>query len=215
MHDTPPDSAPPQAPAPVDGHAQAAAAEPAALPPQAPEPPQPPELPETPELPAARSAAPAALAAPEAAAADDQPGSKPGAQGRKPRIDLDAVAAELKARFPALFGGAPKPIKLRIQADIQARAPEVFTRQALSLFLHRHTTSTLYLIALSQQPHRLDLDGQPAGEVAAEHRDAAALEVERRRAGRRGPAGAAAATAQSGTACWWCAGAGRATAPAA
>jgi sRNA-binding protein len=100
-------------------------------------------------------------------------------------MDAAACAAELKARFPALFGGAPKPIKLRIQADIQARAPGVFPRQALSAFLHRHTTSTLYLIALSQQPHRLDLDGQPAGEVSAEHRDAAAKEVERRRALRK------------------------------
>lgn len=100
-------------------------------------------------------------------------------------MDFAAVAAELKTRFPALFGGAAKPLKLQIQAEIQARAPGVFTRRALSAFLHRHTTSTNYLIALSREPQRLDLDGQPAGEVSAEHRDAAAHEVERRRALRK------------------------------
>jgi hypothetical protein len=33
----------------------------------------------------------------------------------------------LKALFPALFAGAPKPLKLRIQLDIQARAPGSFS----------------------------------------------------------------------------------------
>ncbi|MBN8511186.1 MAG: prop effector ProQ, partial [Burkholderiales bacterium] len=56
-----------------------------------------------------------------------------------PPADPDACAAALRARFPALFGGAPKPLKLRIQADIQARAPGVFTKAALSAFLRRHT----------------------------------------------------------------------------
>ena len=38
-----------------------------------------------------------------------------------------ACALELKQRFPALFSGAAKPLKLRIQVDIQERAPGVFT----------------------------------------------------------------------------------------
>jgi hypothetical protein len=86
--------------------------------------------------------------------------------------------------FPALFGtqGPPKPIKLRIQADIQQRAPGLFTRKALSIVLHRHTTSTPYLKALVAAPTRFDLDGAPAGEIADEHRQAAREEVERRRA---------------------------------
>lgn len=93
-----------------------------------------------------------------------------------------AVAKALAAHFPLLFG-APRalPLKLRIQADIQARAPGVFTKKALSIFLHRHTTSTAYLKALVGTPTRHDLDGQPAGEVAEEHRVAATAEVERRR----------------------------------
>jgi len=94
-----------------------------------------------------------------------------------------ACAAKLAELFPALFGpGAPRPLKLRVQADIQQRAPGVFTRKSLSIFLQRHTTGTAYLKALVNAPHRVDLDGLPAGEVADEHRQAAVVELERRRA---------------------------------
>jgi ProP effector len=88
----------------------------------------------------------------------------------------------LKALFPALFAGAAKPLKLRIQVDIQTRAPGVFSKQVLSAFFRRHTGSTSYLIAVSKAPHRMDLDGQAAGEVAAEHKQAALEELARRRA---------------------------------
>ncbi len=92
-------------------------------------------------------------------------------------------SARLAALFPALFAlQQPLPLKLRIQADIQARAPGVFTRKSLSAFLHRYTTGTPYLLALTRQTQRFDLDGQPAGELAAEHRDAATTELARRRA---------------------------------
>lgn len=94
-----------------------------------------------------------------------------------------AVAAKLGELFPALFGAQPpKPLKLRIQADIQQRAPGLFTKKSLSVYLHRLTTGTPYLVALTQSPGRFDLDGQPAGELAAEHREAAATELARRRA---------------------------------
>ena len=92
------------------------------------------------------------------------------------------AAGELKQRFPALFVGAPKPLKLRIQTDIQERAPGVFTKQSLSAFFRRYTGSTSYLIAVTKAPHRYDLDGQPAGEVSAEHRQIAQDELTRRRA---------------------------------
>jgi sRNA-binding protein len=94
-----------------------------------------------------------------------------------------ACAARLAELFPAVFApGAFKPLKLRIQADIQQRAPGVFTKKTLSIFLHRHTTSNGYLKALVGAPQRADLDGQPAGDVADEHRQAAVAELERRRA---------------------------------
>lgn len=91
------------------------------------------------------------------------------------------TAERLKSLFPALFAGPAKPIKLRIQADIQERAPGQFTKAALSAFLRRYTGSTSYLIVLTRAPQRLDLDGQPAGEISAEHRQAAVDELARRR----------------------------------
>jgi hypothetical protein len=102
----------------------------------------------------------------------------------KPEPSPAQCAARLAELFPALFGpdAPPKPIKLRIQADLQQRAPGQFTRKALSVVLHRHTTTTPYLKALVAAPTRFDLDGQPAGEIAEEHRQAAREEVERRRA---------------------------------
>lgn len=98
-------------------------------------------------------------------------------------LDPAACAARLAELFPAVFTpGAPRPLKLRIQPDIQQRAPGVFTKRALSVFLHRHTTSNAYLRALVAASTRSDLDGQPAGEVSAEHRQAAQAEIDRRHA---------------------------------
>jgi ProP effector len=113
-----------------------------------------------------------AAAAPAAAAS----------QQREAPVD---AAALLKQTFPALFGGGAKPLKLRIQADIQERAPGVFTKQALSAFLRRYTGGTSYLVALTKAPHRFDLDGNPAGEISEEHRKVAADELARRRASRQ------------------------------
>ena len=125
----------------------------------------------------------AAEAVPEAAIEAPAVATAPAAAAPVKPADLDpaACAALLKKSFPALFTGTPKPIKLRIQADIQARMPGVFSKPSLSGFLRRHTGSTSYLIALSRAKHRFDLDGQPEGELSAEHRDAAVQELERRR----------------------------------
>ena len=90
-------------------------------------------------------------------------------------------ADQLRQMFPALFGGAPKPIKLKIQADIQERAPGAFTKQQLSAFFRRYTLSNGYLVALTKATQRFDLDGQPAGELSDEHRQAARDELARRR----------------------------------
>ncbi len=114
-------------------------------------------------------------------------GPAPQAASKIPELSPAACGARLAALFPALFIGphAPvpfKPIKLRIHADIQARAPGVFTKRTLGLFFSRYTTSTAYLKALANAPHRFDLDGQPAGEIATEHSAAAAEELARRRA---------------------------------
>ncbi|MFN9045903.1 MAG: ProQ/FINO family protein, partial [Betaproteobacteria bacterium] len=130
--------------------------------------------------PPADGGADAAAAAPSSAAATPDAGTPAGARAEPTLADTARLLAE---QFPALFGpGVVKPVKLRIQADIQQRAPGVFTKKALSLFLHRHTTGSAYLRALVAAETRFDLDGQPAGEIAAEHKEAARVEVERRRA---------------------------------
>ena len=130
-------------------------------------------MPESPGTPAAPStpSAPATPATPATAATPPVPDLPPA-----------VCAAKLAEHFPALFGaGRALPLKLRIQADIQARVPGLFNKKTLSIFLHRYTTSTAYLKALVASPQRCDLDGAPAGEVAEEHRGAAQVEIERRR----------------------------------
>jgi ProP effector len=104
------------------------------------------------------------------------------ASAPRPEPGVADTGRLLATHFPALFGaGVIKPIKLRIQADIHQRAPGVFTKKALSFFLQRHTTRTAYLRALvAEGATRVDLDGHPAGEISAEHRDAAGVELERR-----------------------------------
>jgi ProP effector len=107
------------------------------------------------------------------------PGPGPAAA---PEMSVTQCAEQLRQRFPALFGGPVKPLKLRIQADVQQRAPGVYGRRVLSAFFSRHTGSTAYLLAVTKAPHRFDLDGKPSGEVSEEHRRAASEELARRRA---------------------------------
>lgn len=138
-------------------------------------------------LPDTPAATPDAVAAPTdtAAVTPDVPAATPDAPAAAPEPSLSPAqtAARLAELFPACFAATPpQPLKLRIQADIQERAPNTFTRKSLSAFLHRHTGSTAYLKALANAPHRIDLDGQPAGEVSDEHRQAAQQEVQRRKA---------------------------------
>jgi sRNA-binding protein len=136
---------------------------------------------ETPE--AAEPTDDGAVAEAGSADATPPPAAAPSAAeaGSAPQLSPADTAALLKKLFPALFSGAPKPLKLRIQADIQERAPGRFSKQSLSGFFRRHTGSTSYLMALSRATQRFDLDGAPAGELSAEHRQLAAAELTRRR----------------------------------
>ena len=111
---------------------------------------------------------------------DDAAAAVPAPEAQPAAAAVDA-SAELKALFPALFTGKPKPVKLRIQADIQERAPGRFSKAQLSAFLRRHTGGTGYLIALTQAKTRFDLDGNPAGEITEEHLAAAREELARRK----------------------------------
>lgn len=115
----------------------------------------------------------------QAPATDDQGDAT--APAKAAQLSPAACADLLKQHFPALFTGQPKPLKLRIQADIQERAPGVFSKPALSAFFRRYTGSTSYLIALGKAAQRFDLDGQAAGELSEEHRQLARDELTRRR----------------------------------
>ena len=144
-------------------------------------------LPAPEDAPVAAEAAP--VAPPEAAAdagaagdagvAEPAPAQPPAPA--VPELSPAACGARLAGLFPALFAQRARPLKLRIQADIQQRAPGIFTRKTLSTFLHRHTTTNAYLVSLTQAPQRVDLDGAPAGDISEEHRQAAVQELARRR----------------------------------
>ncbi len=96
--------------------------------------------------------------------------------------DGAAAAVLLKELFPALFCGAPKPLKLRIQSDIELRAPGRFSRSALTAFLRRYTATTAYLTAITRSANRFDLDGQPVAELSQEHKAAAREALQQRKA---------------------------------
>ena len=162
------------APAHVTGHTPEHSAEPVATEPVSTEP-----FATEPIATAPADAAPAGETA-DAGIAALQPESAKPARGPKD-MSPSACADLLKQHFPALFGGQPKPLKLRIQSDIAQRAPGVFGKPALSAFFRRHTGSTAYLIALGKSTERFDLDGQPAGELSEEHRQLAREELTRRR----------------------------------
>lgn len=152
----------------------------------------PPDAPDAPATPATTPSTPDMTDGPSLAQTSNEE-SPP--QQTKTVADLSPAqcAAKLAELFPALFAAAvptapgaaaepPKPLKLRIQADIQQRAPGIFSKRSLSIFLSRYTTGNAYIRALVAAPHRFDLDGQPAGEISEEHLAAAKEEMARRRA---------------------------------
>jgi ProP effector len=125
---------------------------------------------------------------PPPAASDAVPADPTAAAPAPPDLSPAATGARLAELFPALFVGPDgkgtwRAIKLRIHADIQARAPGEFSKRTLGIFFSRYTTTTAYLKALAAPgAQRHDLDGQPAGEITDEHRTLAAEEVARRQA---------------------------------
>ncbi|HZE90882.1 MAG TPA: ProQ/FinO family protein [Rhizobacter sp.] len=130
----------------------------------------------TPTADAVEPPAPQPAAEPVSAA---EPAAAPAA---RPEMSPADCVQQLRQRWPALFSGPPKPLKLRIHVDIQERAPGVFPRQALTFFFRRHTATTAYLLAMSRGKLRFDLDGQPSGEITDENRKVASEELARRNA---------------------------------
>jgi len=120
---------------------------------------------------------------PVEAPAEASAGVPPEKPIKAPGMSPAACAQALRQRFPALFDGPPKPLKLRTHVDIEARAPGVFSKQVLTAFFRRYTGSTSYLLSVARGRQRFDLDGKPGGEISDEHRQIAIDELTRRGVG--------------------------------
>lgn len=96
-------------------------------------------------------------------------------QARPPfRVRVEQAQALLRERYPALFVAAdPQPLKIGIHRDLLERHPEL-DLSGLKRALTLHTNRFSYQKALTKPgATRVDLDGQPAGEVTAEQAEMA------------------------------------------
>ena len=84
---------------------------------------------------------------------------------------------ELQEKFPVFRDCLP--LAIGIDKQLLARLPEL-ERKPLRIALGIHTHSLRYLKASAQATARVDLDGQPAGEITAMHRAHASELVQER-----------------------------------
>ena len=84
--------------------------------------------------------------------------------------DIDAALARLTEAFPQAFVlekyRPHRPLKVGIAVDILARCPAV-ERRVLAAALGAYAKRLMYLQSLAAGAARVDLDGNPAGEVTA------------------------------------------------
>jgi ProP effector len=94
--------------------------------------------------------------------------------------DIDTALALLTEAFPQTFMlekyRPHRPLKVGIAADIPARCPAV-ERRVLSAALSAYARRVMYLRALVAGAARVDLDGNPAGEVTAGDAEYAAAKL--------------------------------------
>lgn len=130
------------------------------------------------------------LSAPEAEAVAD-PG-KPSAREQSRQLLGRLVETYPKAFFP-LSARQVHPLKLGIHKDLQPVIKEWgYEPLALKLALAAYIRQLRYQISITKEAQRVDLTGEPAGEISDEHRQKAQEQVETIRATRkaRQPAGA-------------------------
>ena len=84
--------------------------------------------------------------------------------------DIDAALTHLAEAFPQTFvlerSRPNRPLKIGIAADLQAHCPALEWR-VLKVALAAYTGRIMYLQSLVAGAARIDLDGNPAGEVSA------------------------------------------------
>ena len=94
--------------------------------------------------------------------------------------DIDTALALLTEAFPQTFVlekyRPHRPLKVGIAADIPARCPAV-ERRVLSAALSVYARRVMYLRTLVAGAARVDLDGNPAGEVTAGDAEFAATKL--------------------------------------
>src|SRR6266536_2690817 len=89
----------------------------------------------------------------------------------KNRIDVRLTIAMLAERFPAAFSvweRRRRPLKSGVHLDILARLDGEIEPDVLSIAMRVYTANEGYLKSCTAGAARIDLDGNPAGEVTPE-----------------------------------------------
>ncbi len=94
-----------------------------------------------------------------------------------PSQNARQLLKELQEKFPAFRDC--QPLAIGIDKQLMARLPDL-QRKPLRIALGIHTHSLRYLKTSEKAAHRVDLDGQPAGDVTPEQRLHAAKLVKER-----------------------------------
>ncbi len=96
------------------------------------------------------------------------------------KLAIRAALLRLAECFPQTFvlekHLQPRPLKVEIAADILARCPDL-DRRVLGAALRRYTSRLVYLGSLVAGAARVDLAGNPAGEVSAATAERAAARL--------------------------------------
>ncbi len=87
--------------------------------------------------------------------------------------DTNAILAYLYETFPLCFiaEGETKPLKIGLFQDLAERLADdsKVSKTQLRVALRRYTSSWRYLKCIKEGAQRVDLDGNPCGELEAEH----------------------------------------------
>ncbi|HEY5762165.1 MAG TPA: ProQ/FINO family protein [Rhodocyclaceae bacterium] len=88
-----------------------------------------------------------------------------------PKSPRNVVLQTLRESFPAF--ASFQPLAIGIHEAVNARLPDLVAAE-LKTALRIHTKSTRYLKSMATAKHRVDLDGNPAGDITDEQRAHAA-----------------------------------------
>lgn len=88
-----------------------------------------------------------------------------------PKSPRNALLQTLRDGFPAF--ATYQPLAIGIHEAVIARLPDLVAAE-LKTALRIHTKSTRYLKSMATAKHRVDLDGNPAGDITDEQRTHAA-----------------------------------------